>query len=135
MIWFEAAIVGAAIAGSWSAHLFGWLGEVPRLALAVAAGLPLTAWAARMYLVRKGVALDRDFRPHAWEKAGQRATVGCLVIAFGTLTAAAAQMPFRPPAAYMWYVSLGAKAAFAAAAVCLLLTAYSLQRKWRSRMR
>jgi len=50
-----------------------------------------------------------------------------LAVAFGALTAAAAQMPFRPPAAHMWYVSLGAEAAFAAEAVCLFLTSCSLQ--------
>ena len=66
----EAAILGAAIPGSWSAHLSGWLGEVPQWALAVATGLPLTAWAARAYLVRKGVALDGEFRPDAWGKQG-----------------------------------------------------------------
>lgn len=100
MVWLEAVILGAAIAGSWSAYLVGWLGEAPLWALAIATGLALTAWAARMYFVRKGLALNRDFRPDAWEKAGQRATVGFSVAAFGALTAAAAQMPLRPPAAY-----------------------------------
>ena len=101
----------------------------------MATGLPLSAWLARMYLVRKGVRLDQDFRPDAWEKAGQRATLGCLAVAFGALLAAVAQMPFRPGEVCMWYVSVGGTAASAGAAVCLLLGAYSLRRKWRERPR
>lgn len=135
MVRSEAAVLGAAIAGSWSAYVLGWLGGVPPWALAATTGLPLSAWLARMYLTREGVRLDQRFRPDAREKAGQRATLGCLVVSFGALLAAAAQMPFRPRAVCMWYVPVCAIAALAGAAVCLLLAAFSLRRKWRERPR
>jgi hypothetical protein len=128
--WRDLAILGAAAAALWIARLLGWLEGVPPEALAAVTGCWLVVGLARAYLVRKGIDLEGDFRPDRWEKAGQRAIIACLAVAFAGLLVAISQVPFRPVGVYAWAAWLGTAAAIAGAAITVLLIAYSAWRRW-----